>query len=111
MSSSLRASNGCWFIWSISSIWFVWLIGLEIHPEEPDRPERLANQTDEPKRVARAHSILFHPSWLVPFSNGVAPALILLRPSSEALLRARAPGAGDQCGCDSTLTPSPSSSW
>jgi hypothetical protein len=24
----LRASNECWFIWSIS---FVWLIGLEIH--------------------------------------------------------------------------------
>jgi hypothetical protein len=24
------------------------LIGLEIHPEEPDRPERPANQTDKP---------------------------------------------------------------
>ena len=54
MDLPLRASNGCWFIWSISSIWFGWLIGLEIHPEEPDRPERPANQTDEPERVPRA---------------------------------------------------------
>ena len=58
----LRASNECWFIWSISSIWFVWLIGLEIHSEEPDRPERPANQTDEPERVARAQKIIrLHP--------------------------------------------------
>jgi hypothetical protein len=41
---------------------------------------------------------MFHISLLVPFSSGVALALILLRPSSEALLRARAPGAGDQRG-------------
>jgi hypothetical protein len=54
MSPPLRASNECWFIWSISSIWFVWLIRLEIHPGEPDRPERPSNQTDEPDRVARA---------------------------------------------------------
>ena len=54
MSPPLRASNGGWFIWSISSIWFVWLVGPEIHPEEPDRPERPSNQTDEPVRVARA---------------------------------------------------------
>jgi len=51
----LRASNEGWFVWSISSIWFVWLVGPEIlHPEEPDRLERPANQTDEPGRVARA---------------------------------------------------------
>jgi hypothetical protein len=30
--------------------------------------------------------------------------LVLLRPSSEALLRARAPGAGDQHGCWSNLS-------
>jgi hypothetical protein len=47
----LRASDECWFIWSISSIW---LVGPEIHPEEPDGPERPANQTDEPGRVVRA---------------------------------------------------------
>jgi|CXWL01.1.fsa_nt_gi hypothetical protein len=45
--------------------------------------------------VAQAPYIIFHPSLLVRFSSGVAPALILLRPSSEALLRARATGAGD----------------
>jgi len=54
---NLRASNGGWFIWSISSIWFVWLIGPEIYPAEPDRPERPSNQTDEPLRVARAQRI------------------------------------------------------
>jgi hypothetical protein len=31
----------------------------------------------------------------------MAPVLVLLRPSSEALLRARAPGARDQYGCRS----------
>ncbi len=87
----LRASNGCLFIWSISSIWFVWLIGLEIHSEEPDRPERPANQTDEPERVARAQKIIrLHPllsfelinplcqhrgSWLSPHRpSGARPA-------------------------------------
>ena len=55
----LRASNECWFIWSISSIWFVWLVGPEIHPEVPDRP---INQTDEPGRAARAQkTISLHP--------------------------------------------------
>ena len=44
----LRASNESRFIWSISSIWFIWLVGLEIHPKELDRPERPANQTDQP---------------------------------------------------------------
>jgi hypothetical protein len=68
----LRASNGCWFIWSISSIWFVWLIRLEIHPEETDRPERPANQTDEPACVARAQEVPRSPS----------PQLLLL-PSQE----------------------------
>ncbi len=59
----LRASKECRFIWSISSIWFVWLIGLEIHSEEPDRP---ANQTDEPERVARAQKIIsLHPLLLL----------------------------------------------
>ena len=47
----LRVSNEGWFIWSISSIW---LVEPEIHLEKPDRPERPANQTDEPGRVARA---------------------------------------------------------
>jgi hypothetical protein len=61
----LRASNECRFIWSISSIWFVWLIGLEIHPEKPDSPERPANQTDEPERVARAPLSMIPPSLLV----------------------------------------------
>ena len=51
----LRVSNEGWFIWSISSIWLVWLVGPEIHPEEPERP---ANQTDEPGRVARAQKII-----------------------------------------------------
>lgn len=32
-------------------------------------------------------------------SSGMAPAMVRLRPSSEALLRARAPGARDQRGC------------
>jgi hypothetical protein len=50
----LRASNESRFIWSISSIWFIWLVGLEIHPKELDRPERPANQTDQPVRVPRA---------------------------------------------------------
>ena len=44
--SPLRVSNEGWFIWSISSIW---LVGPEIHPEEPDRPERPA-----PDRRTRA---------------------------------------------------------
>ena len=48
----LRASNKGWFIRSISSIW---LVGPEILPEEPDRP---ANQTDEPGRVAQAQKII-----------------------------------------------------
>jgi hypothetical protein len=60
----LRASNECWFIWSISSIWFVWLIGREVHPEEPDRPERPANQTDKPGRVPRAQKIIRPPPLL-----------------------------------------------
>ena len=51
----LRASNEIWFIWSISSIWFVWLVEPNIHPEEPDRP---ANQTDKPVRVARARGVI-----------------------------------------------------
>jgi hypothetical protein len=56
----LRVSNEIWFIWSISSIWLVWLVGPDIHPEEPDRP---ANQTDEPVRVARAQKIIrLHPT-------------------------------------------------
>ena len=57
----LRASNECWFIWSISSIW---LIGREVHPEEPDRPERPANQTDKPGRVPRAQKIIRPPPLL-----------------------------------------------
>jgi hypothetical protein len=55
----LHVSNECWFIWSISSIWFVWLIGLGIHPEELDKPERPANQTDKLERVARAPKIIW----------------------------------------------------
>ena len=55
----LRASNEGWFIWSISSIW---LVGSEIHPEEPDRPERPANQTDEPARVPGAQDLRGCPS-------------------------------------------------
>jgi hypothetical protein len=51
----LRASNEGWFIWSISSIWFIWLIELESHAEEPGRPERPANQTDEPAFIGREH--------------------------------------------------------
>ena len=57
----LRTSNEGWFISSIWFVWLVWLIGLEIHPKEPDRP---ANQTDEPERVARAQKIIsLHPLW------------------------------------------------
>jgi hypothetical protein len=55
----LRLSNECWLIWSISSIWFVWLIGPEIHSEEPDRPERPANQTGKLEPVARAQRIIW----------------------------------------------------
>jgi hypothetical protein len=47
-------------------------------------------------------SIRLLPSLLVSHSPGMAPVLVPLRPSSEALLRARAPGAGDQRGCRST---------
>jgi len=63
------APNRCLFIWSISSIWFVWLIGLEIHPEELDRPERPANQTDEPERVARARTIISIPPTVAIYLN------------------------------------------
>ncbi|OGW50655.1 MAG: hypothetical protein A2V62_11950 [Nitrospirae bacterium RBG_19FT_COMBO_58_9] len=55
----MGASNDGWFVWSISSIW---LVGPEILPEEPDRP---ANQTDEPVRVARA---VEDQSAFIPFS-------------------------------------------
>ena len=68
----LRASNGDWFIWSISSIWFVWLVGPKIHPEEPDRPERPSNQTDEPLRVARAQEANRPPAHSSHFPN-IAP--------------------------------------
>ncbi len=34
------------------------MITLEIHPEEPERP---ANQTDKPERVARAQKIISRP--------------------------------------------------
>jgi hypothetical protein len=102
---SLRVSNGGWFIWSISSVWFVWLVEPEIHPEEPDRP---ANQTDEPVRVARARKIISpHP---LLYSNleyflllGTAPAVVQLRPSSEHIPIVRAPGARDHAG----VVPSP----
>jgi|CXWL01.1.fsa_nt_gi hypothetical protein len=103
----LRASNECWFIWSISSIWFVWLIGLEIHSEEPDRPERPVNQTDEPARVARAQKIIrLHPLLFREHRPIYAPSKLAcdtlqrvawissnVRASNEALLRARVPRA------------------
>ena len=61
----LRASDEGWFLWSISSIRLVFLIGLEIHPEELDRPERPANQIDKLLRVARAQKIIsLHPVFL-----------------------------------------------
>ena len=52
-------------------------------------------------RTARV--ILNDPSKLacVP-ALGRAPMLVYVRPSSEALLRARVPGAQDQCGCASS---------
>jgi hypothetical protein len=41
-------------------------------------------------------------SKLACFSSfGRAPMLVYVRPSNEALLRARVPGAQDQCGCPS----------
>jgi hypothetical protein len=45
-------------------------------------------------RASNEHvSIMLLPSLLVFHSRGMAPVLVPLRPSSEALLRARAPGA------------------
>jgi len=55
---SLRASNESRFIWSIS---FIWLVELEIHPKELDRPERPANQTEQPVRVLRARRMIWPP--------------------------------------------------
>ena len=36
-------------------------------------------------------------------SHGMAPGLVLLRPSNEHILIVRVPGARDQHGCHSTL--------
>jgi hypothetical protein len=45
---------------------------------------------------------LIDPSKLAYFfSPGRAPMLVYVRPSNEALLRARVPGAQDQRGCPS----------
>ncbi len=45
---------------------------------------------------------LSNPSTLASYpSLGRAPMLVYVRPSNEALLRARVPGAQDQCGCPS----------
>jgi hypothetical protein len=45
---------------------------------------------------------LIDPSKLACFSSlGRAPMLVYVRPSNEALLRARVPGAQDQRGCPS----------
>ena len=57
------------------------------HREQANCPSLRASN----KRIP----IMLHPRLLVPFPSGMGPALILLRPSSEALLRARAPGARD----------------
>jgi hypothetical protein len=54
-------------------------------------------------RIERSSSI-FHidPSQLASFfSLGRVPMLVYMRPSNEALLRARVPGAQDQHGCPS----------
>ena len=98
--------------WSISSIWFVWLIGLEIHSEEPDRPERSANQTDEPERVARAQKIIsLQPgavlspapnalSWLRAARNGPVFIYILEVGAVEGF-----------CSAGSTFSPEASIAW
>ena len=67
----MGASSDDWFSWSIPSIWFVWSIGLKIHSEEPDGPDRPANQTDESMRVPRAGG---RPGCPFPLSCGSIPA-------------------------------------
>ena len=65
---------------------------------------RASNEGLPRPRVLRARRapapffFLFLPSF-VQFHRGRAPMLLLLRPSNEALLRARVPGAREQCGC------------
>ena len=44
---------------------------------------------------------LSFPAALAFLFLGRAPMLVYVRPSNEALLRARVPGAQDQCGCRS----------
>ena len=51
-----------------------------------------------------AAPFLFLPSF-VQFHRGRAPRLLQLRPSNEALRRARVPGAREQCGCPATPLP------
>ena len=53
-------------------------------------------------RVRRMMWLLSLPSKLTHFTlPGRAPVLVYVRPSNEALLRARVPGAQDQHGCPS----------
>jgi hypothetical protein len=52
--------------------------------------------------LLRASNDINAPSKLACFSLGRAPTLVYVRPSNEALLRARVPGAQDQCGCPSS---------
>jgi|CXWL01.1.fsa_nt_gi hypothetical protein len=53
-------------------------------------------------RIERAHPYAIDPSKLANFlSLGRALMLVYVRPSNEALLRARVPGAQDQRGCPS----------
>src|SRR5437660_2914682 len=57
----------------------------------------MGSLADPPLRASNENVsiIMLPPSLLVSPSRGTAPVLVPLRPSSEALLRARAPGAGE----------------
>ena len=72
----------------------------------PTRAQMVPNQAGEWTVLHCAHRAtvikLNDPTKLACFpSLGRAPALVYMRPSNEALLRARVPGAQDQRGCPS----------